>query len=1399
MFRKGQIVGVALRSFRGVLDLELYASPTVNYFLAPNGHGKTSVLYAIALALGSSFRDLQSVDSLIHEGATSAAVLVTLAGRGVEAAPAHEEFQRHLRLFGGASGGSGSYPRSALSRGATVAVVAHLARGAGRGRGTLEYVVNFRERLSARRLAGRLAAGYGIAVDNPFQTVMQADAQYLATARPQALLSHFVGFLFPQFRTSMAHLQVLVAQVEGLFAEAAQAHRAAVGAAAALARCAARIARQESAGVWRHGRELFATLAGCVTFLRLADRRLDAQRTLDGLAAGREAVQARLVALNAERAGLEREKAGADARVSRADAQLRALGGALRGRRNEASAARDHYSASRRAHADLLLRRSRSNEADLAAKAARLTALRTRVEDARAQLAELHSQRALLQGELLDMAVAPGASYRLAPEYQALERRQQDLLAAKQRLADARCPFARHRCHLWFSFVDQLAARALSASPGPAFVLSPLALYVRLRGGVAVPPSEARAVLGHALGRTLFAALTNDPGVQAELSRAFARFQSQGGAMAAIVLEDFRGMDLRTADDAAARALAEARAGSVFRRLALGGIPGLARGQRRVVSAADLLVGRPVVLLHLFRALNRVALVSAGASTGGGGAGPAAPFTPADARRFLEQNPALRTIVCDGSVYSADYHGREFVALSREALAGHGDALDAALREARSAADASQGQGQSQDPASDPVPTAGEIDAEIAATVDGIARFRRAEEQRRTGDGAARGRLQAALADVRGRVDSLGQALSAAIQERDGLEHQLASVTAVSDEALALAGAECARHERALKQGLYRAVACVGDAARTYADAAPAVREHRRITAGVQRAAAQIDEARVELSTQDAQAAAFRRATVQPLDADIIRARAALDRVLPVAEYTSQMAGGEVAEALARDRRTILDYLAGIQPKVFEPAAGVLRQALSPGAPGAHSAPGSPGAPDSAALYARIGQDFYAYARARGQDQDQGREPGAAREASQDAAGGPRLSIMQYDEVCVDLLEAYAGSLAAKLCVREEDDAGLEGRTVFEHADALRSRLVEAAARLLVAEYLMLARCGAVLAFARDLRQATEQTLSLASARFAENLQRFGVSGSIRLDGVLQEPSARALLKGCRAAVEARLSPGTYVSSAAAEAPPASSVRAEDAAQCAANLQRCFVELQRLEDALETRTSVTETSASAATDGSQGSASDDSVTESNGEPCSDGASADAGAGAGSGGNDRALAELRHSVTGAVRHILGRKVSHAALAGLVASLAPLSTIAPLNALPSILNAFKPGLVLDTSFARDEVLRGVSLSGGERSVVTLCLLNSLHGQSFTDRVPFRIVDEINQGMDDEFERAAHDMMVRSEHVQYFIGSPKLPPHLVFPDRVTVHLILRRPILCGEGVAGERAANQCTKALY
>ncbi|KAF4803599.1 structural maintenance of chromosomes 5 [Turdus rufiventris] len=86
-----------------------------------------------------------------------------------------------------------------------------------------------------------------------------------------------------------------------------------------------------------------------------------------------------------------------------------------------------------------------------------------------------------------------------------------------------------------------------------------------------------------------------------------------------------------------------------------------------------------------------------------------------------------------------------------------------------------------------------------------------------------------------------------------------------------------------------------------------------------------------------------------------------------------------------------------------------------------------------------------------------------------------------------------------------------------------------------------------------------------------------------------------------------------------------------------------------------------------------------------------------------------------------------------------------------------------------------------SGGEKTVSTMLYLMALQE---LNRCPFRVVDEINQGMDPVNERRVFEMVVETackrRTSQYFLFTPKLLQNLPYNDKMTVLFVYNGPFM-------------------
>ncbi|KAG7322996.1 hypothetical protein KOW79_014342 [Hemibagrus wyckioides] len=102
-----------------------------------------------------------------------------------------------------------------------------------------------------------------------------------------------------------------------------------------------------------------------------------------------------------------------------------------------------------------------------------------------------------------------------------------------------------------------------------------------------------------------------------------------------------------------------------------------------------------------------------------------------------------------------------------------------------------------------------------------------------------------------------------------------------------------------------------------------------------------------------------------------------------------------------------------------------------------------------------------------------------------------------------------------------------------------------------------------------------------------------------------------------------------------------------------------------------------------------------------------------------------------------------------------------------------------------------------SGGERSVSTMLYLMALQE---LNRCPFRVVDEINQGMDPANERRVFDIVVKTacsgKTSQYFFITPKLLQNLKYADEMTVLCVHNGPHMLPTNKWNDKAFIRCVK---
>lgn len=120
--------------------------------------------------------------------------------------------------------------------------------------------------------------------------------------------------------------------------------------------------------------------------------------------------------------------------------------------------------------------------------------------------------------------------------------------------------------------------------------------------------------------------------------------------------------------------------------------------------------------------------------------------------------------------------------------------------------------------------------------------------------------------------------------------------------------------------------------------------------------------------------------------------------------------------------------------------------------------------------------------------------------------------------------------------------------------------------------------------------------------------------------------------------------------------------------------------------------------------------------------------------------------------------------------------------------------KYGIRIQVQFRRNARMHELTphhQSGGERSVTTMLYLMSLQE---LNRCPFRVVDEINQGMDPVNERRVFDIVVRAacgvNTSQYFFITPKLLQNLQYAEQMTILCVHNGPHMLPPNKWNEKA---------
>lgn len=164
-------------------DLTVKLKPGVNYFIAPNGHGKSSILMAMVLALGSDWRYLKQLHAehqLISTGQKEGFVeiMFTTVELADDIMSAKSRVSSGLRVL-----------RVTLTENA------------------MKYHLD--GKLSSRADIVKLVQKHQIFVDNPFMSMMQLEAQKIMSEPPEKKLKYVLQLISPEIEAQFGLIDAL--------------------------------------------------------------------------------------------------------------------------------------------------------------------------------------------------------------------------------------------------------------------------------------------------------------------------------------------------------------------------------------------------------------------------------------------------------------------------------------------------------------------------------------------------------------------------------------------------------------------------------------------------------------------------------------------------------------------------------------------------------------------------------------------------------------------------------------------------------------------------------------------------------------------------------------------------------------------------------------------------------------------------------------------------------------------------------------------------------------------------------------------------------------------------------------------------------------------------------------
>lgn len=1394
-FSSGQIIGIECYHFRGIGHAKVYTLPTINYFVAPNGFGKTTLLYAVALCLGSQHPDLKDTDSLIQENQLSACILVTICDTSrLSVRDAHKLFTTLTTTF---SHKTHNYVLSRLAHESIYTVHVLLKKGK-----YMQSYINGRT-VSQEKLCRDISKKFEIQIDNPFQSMMQSDAQRLTLMTPSERLIKFLELIFPDLTNTLLCLQPQATSLihfcrtryENFDTSYIKNH-------SDFLKTVWNMMKLVELGSLQQTVELGKQALLVLEFLGINTERTNALQEYKALVNDMESKEMPIAALKKD---IERNQFELQQVVERIEGKSAALKSSMNilERISRTIAANSKRLIDlRSAYEAVLTQKENQSDDDRLALQQQINLLNNKIHEHETAISELESKRSEASVTLCNINFEASSLYASA-EYKSITRRHQQIEAEREQREQliVRCRNLPH--HSWLVDVYRCSLELELNSSMRYFLFAPVAHWIGIKSDTPIPFNIAKFMLQSALGQSLYTILTNSKDHQSNLSKNFDQYKDRGHATTIELLQDYLEMSYHEAYAHAEREL-QAQYDALrtttinpagIRTLSTSASSIQASALANIVFLIDCLDGNPIVLNHFFHRLSVAIYVqSSSGST----------LTSSEIVRFMEANLGVFNIICqDGMLHVGTSNNR------KQLLARTSYGLDPNKTYAECVQSYTE---QIKHPRfmHEILEEKKRLETELKELQDSYSNSIQASQSRTE-------ELKLFINQSKVQLTELNQLLRECRSELNVLGTRIKAYKVVTEQDILTAERSYVDMSNLLGaltiSALDQSKAQLNDI-QLLVPLAAQVKDLRKKGSDLTTKLTSVQD---EYQLARKRVSVFRENTLGRVE-DIFKVKkgrivSILKALCPAMVPDPPLEDPCDSSALEATLPHLLSHI--------EFAKELTRYITFAKLQSSKMNLSNPSSVDLTCFKAFVDSlDNRFKLQQSKQDLSTKHTFSTEKKAFCDTLSDQFASNMYIIVHLSRLLEVIrtvqdnVAEVIAEVSKRFRDNIkefGISGEAVLTGLFIPdRKRNSSPISPEFDAAYTLLKE------HSNDYRHCFEADKIIAFLTENPSLKAVSTSSAISKSEV--GPYAALVLdqrKIEKNHSESRSSTTVSEDSATNSEPiePSSkkiarSVHQQDDEICFALMSKLAPFFEELKQAVDFDPNTTDESSS------------DTDTVCQGKELLNGdkhhlKSAQVSNTSTKTGTTTSLLDMFQkkyqkskqilSAKAALSTFLADEIQENYLIALSAAFKPIVKESQIQAIMPLMNTLKPGLELKTQFVANETLTGITLSGGESSVVALCLVNSLYGQKALSSIRFRLVDEINQGLDDKFEKVAHDMLcsIHNDQIQYFVGSPKLPSYLTFEDpRIRVHIILRRPLLgntdlgCSEESALE---SLCTEELY